>query len=322
MGAPKLNSDYVQIKIEILKKFTGELPFDIFVQRKEGKYTKLFNETDLLDFDRVDTYKSKGVSHFSVTRDDYAKYKVLVAQIGFENVGQTKQLSVNDCKRIVGDVIKSSAFEIMVEHNLNENSINHAAAAVSGCVKVLESDPKAIVNIISKLTQKPHVLKHSVLVSVFAILLARKVDIESEQSLNNIGLGAFLHDIGLTQLPIDPYEVLDMSAEEFKEIKTHPELGKRALERYRCIKGEVLSIVLQHHEQPNGGGFPNSMRGAEIFYPAKIVCIADHFVSLISKRGEHEAISAIEAIELMKLDVGKYDKKLLQSFVEIIIQGG
>ena len=93
-----------------------------------------------------------------------------------------------------------------------------------------------------------------------------------------------------------------LTPEQWKEIKTHCELGKRQLDMVKGIRPEVLSIVMQHHEQPNGKGYPNNLTGNQIFHPAKIVAIADGFSALLSDRPFREAKTPKEAIESRYVD--------------------
>jgi HD-GYP domain-containing protein (c-di-GMP phosphodiesterase class II) len=144
--------------------------------------------------------------------------------------------------------------------------------------------------------------------------------LESEKTMLSIGLGALLHDIGMSMLTFDPEEQIDLSASERKEIRQHPEFGKRALDAVKTVSPEVRSIVLQHHEQPNGQGYPNALHDKQIYYLAKIVSIADCFSALISKRPYRDAFTPVQAVSVMNEDRGKFDQRLLDQFSKIFIQ--
>lgn len=108
---------------------------------------------------------------------------------------------------------------------------------------------------------------------------------------------------------------------ERKEIHQHPELGKRVLDSVKSINQEVRTIVIQHHEQPNGRGYPNALHEKQIYYLSKIVAIADSFSALLSVRPyREEAFTPIKAIEIMNEDRGKFDLHLLEQFSKIFIQ--
>lgn len=82
----------------------------------------------------------------------------------------------------------------------------------------------------------------------------------------------------------------------------------------------MRSIVIQHHEQPNGQGYPNGLHDKQIYHLAKIVSIGDCFSALISKRPYRDAFTPIQAIAIMNEDRGKFDLKLLDLFSKIFVE--
>src|SRR5690606_29186782 len=98
----------------------------------------------------------------------------------------------------------------------------------------------------------------------------------------------------------------------WKEMRTHPKLGLRMVEQTRNIPDEVRYIIYQHHEEPGGQGYPNGLRGPVIYYPAKIVALADAFSALISNRPYRPAYSVEQAIHVIQSQRGKYDRDLVK----------
>ena len=152
---------------------------------------------------------------------------------------------------------------------------------------------------------------------MFSLMLARSVKLESERSMMMVGMGGLLHDLGMVNLGFDPEAKENLSPDEWRELKGHPEMGKRMLDRVKEASVEVKLVVLQHHEQPNGMGYPNGLQNRDIFLPAKIVAIADSFSALVSIRPYRpKAAEPLEALALMRQDIGKFDPKLLNTFAE------
>ena len=76
-----------------------------------------------------------------------------------------------------------------------------------------------------------------------------------------------------------------------------------------------MGFAEQPHEQPNGMGYPNGMHDRDIFIPSKIVAIADSFSALVSKRPYRmKPAEPLEALAIMRQDIGKFDVKLLNMF--------
>jgi hypothetical protein len=123
----------------------------------------------------------------------------------------------------------------------------------------------------------------------------------------------------MSRISFNTEEKSDLNAEEWREIKTHPELGKRLVDNVDGMPDEVKLIIGQHHEQPNGNGYPNHLYKNEIYYPAKIVTIADTFTALILPRTYRKKVyNQKEAIELLLYDRGRFDQNMVNALGEIL----
>ncbi|MFT6070758.1 MAG: putative nucleotidyltransferase with HDIG domain [Bacteriovoracaceae bacterium] len=310
---------HIDISLNILKRFNRALSFDIYIQRTETSYTKIFKKGDLIDWDRVALYEDKGITHFYLTAKDYEVYGLFVERLGDQLVGNSKKFSNSEARELLRDLAQFTVHEMIDKLNIDERAIYNATNVVEGCLDILDKDPKGILGIMSMLSNQPYIMKHSVMVSIFSVLLAKAHGINSETNLTVIGLGAFLHDVGVSQLTFDPEDEDQLTPEQRKEMNRHPEVGRQLLDRIRGIRSEVLQIVVQHHEQPNGAGYPNGLRDNDIYPPAKIVSIADTFSSLITKRSYREGFTVSEAINIMRESTGKFDKGLLDQFAQIVL---
>ncbi len=318
MSEPQTRT-HIDISLNILKRFNRALNFDIYIQRTESSYTKIFKKGDLIDWDRVTLYEDKGITHFYLTLSDYEIYGNFVERLGDQLVGNSKKFSNTEARELLRDLAQFTVHEMIDKMNVDERAVYNATNVVEGCLDILDKDPKGILGIMSMLSNQPYIMKHSVMVSIFSVLLAKAHGINSETNLTVIGLGAFLHDVGVSQLTFDPEDEDQLTPEQRKEMNRHPEVGRQLLDRIRGIRSEVLQIVVQHHEQPNGAGYPNGLRDNDIYPPAKMVSIADTFSSLITKRSYREGFSVSEAVNIMRESVGKFDKGLLDQFSKIVL---
>lgn len=315
----KESPDYVEISLAILKRFSRSLKFDIYVKRSETNFTKVFPKGDVLDWERVNTYLSKGLKYFYVGADDYALYSLYVERLGEQLSNKEGSFTPDEAADLLKELAHFTIHEMVVNLKVDERLVSSASNVVTGCISVLAKDSKNLLKIMKLMSNHAYMMKHSLAVSMFSVILAQAGGVESETNLNNIGMGAFLHDIGVGQLTFDPDEEEELTPEQRKEMWRHPELGKQMLDGVKSVRSDVIQMVLQHHEQPNGHGYPNGIRGAEIYYPAKIVAIADTFCAMISKRAWRDAFSVSEALVRMKELSGKFDKKLLVIFTKVLL---
>lgn len=315
------DADFIEISTSVVRRIVGPLPFDVFIKRAENTYTKLFPSAEPVDLARLDNYEiNRGVQTLQVHKNDYRKYLFYAEQVANKIFEFPKSFPDDDFVDAIKDMTNLTMLELIVNHNVDQATVMYAAQTVRGCLEAIMNDKRALVKIFRLFKAHPYLMRHSILTSLCSILLAREAKLESDKTLMAIGLGGLLHDIGMTRLSFDAEEKDDLTPQEWKELKEHPEAGKRLLDSIKSVPLETKMMVLQHHEQPNGLGYPNGYHDKSIYYPAKIVAIADSFSALISKRPFREAFRPIDAIEVMMEDRGKFDQKLLDLFCKFFVR--
>jgi len=158
---------------------------------------------------------------------------------------------------------------------------------------------------------------HSIDVAVISLMIAVELRCNDEE-LWNIGLGAFLHDVGKLLIPKPimqkPGPLNDM---EMDYMRQHCELGKSSLEPFRLPK-ECTDIVLQHHERLDGSGYPKGLKGDKICRNARIVMIADVVDAITSGRPYKPVQEMDAAIKILRNDEGKYSKEFVSVLEKIL----
>lgn len=131
---------------------------------------------------------------------------------------------------------------------------------------------------------------HSVRVAQYARELARRMG-KSEEEMGDIYYIGLLHDIGkigVADRIINKPERL--TKEEYHEVKAHPVIGAEILDNISEIPG--ISIGAHwHHERYDGNGYPDGLAGTAIPEVARIVCVADAYDTMTSKRNYRDIMS-------------------------------
>jgi putative nucleotidyltransferase with HDIG domain len=156
-------------------------------------------------------------------------------------------------------------------------------------------------------------------VADYACLLAEAVGFKG-RDLNWIRMGGFLHDVGKTAVPS---EVLNkagkLTDEEFEQMKRHTVLGDAIISE-TPFPWDIRPIVRNHHERWDGTGYPDRLKGEEIPFTARILCVADIYDALTTARSYRSALSQEKALSIMESESGKtVDPKLFAIFKELIV---
>jgi len=122
----------------------------------------------------------------------------------------------------------------------------------------------------------------------------------NEEEMKALRTAAFLHDIGKLAVP---EHIINkpgkLTPEEFEKMKIHPVVGAEILERVN-FPYPVVPIVRSHHEWWNGAGYPDGLQGEAIPIGARVLTVVDCFDALVSDRPYRKAMSAEDAMGILK----------------------
>jgi putative nucleotidyltransferase with HDIG domain len=153
-------------------------------------------------------------------------------------------------------------------------------------------------------------IKHAVKVSRYSYLIALKLKLPFTEVVKVMIAGA-LHDIGKFKLNFNVlFKTDELSSNEFDYIKSHVELGVEILKKLHLPKS-IREMVLHHHENADGSGYPYGLGVKEVSVGARIIRVADVYSSLTVERVYRSRMSDREAIDLMLGEVDYYDFEAL-----------
>jgi HD-GYP domain-containing protein (c-di-GMP phosphodiesterase class II) len=159
---------------------------------------------------------------------------------------------------------------------------------------------------------------HSRRVRDYALLLARRMGIEEDRVLMNIGIGSLLHDVG--KIGVSDRILLkrgSLTEGEWDEMRRHPDFGASLIGSIPFLAG-VREIVRDHHEKFDGTGYPKGISGREIPIGARIFAVVDVFDALTSERTYRPGVSAREAIDLIARGRGAhFDPEVVDVFLSM-----
>lgn len=160
---------------------------------------------------------------------------------------------------------------------------------------------------------------HGILVSNLAGLLAKELGCD-EAFYQEIMKAGMLHDVGKLQLGKYLYGRNNavLQIEEMKYVRMHPKLGHDKLEKIGGFSELLLEAVLHHHENYDGTGYPDNMRGEKIPFAARILRICDVYAALISERPYRAAFDSAAAVEMMIDEVQHFDMKIFLAFLSLV----
>jgi len=163
-----------------------------------------------------------------------------------------------------------------------------------------------------------HGNSHGRQVNLLASALAQKIDFP-QSDLINLEYAASIHDIG--KVTVNEFIINKagrLTEAEYIMIQQHTALGHKLVEPLG-LPQLIMDVILSHHENYDGSGYPNGLAGEEIPLAARIIRITDTYDALTSNRGYRPAFSRKQALDIMENESGHFDPDLLYVFMKIKI---
>ena len=146
--------------------------------------------------------------------------------------------------------------------------------------------------------------------------------IDSGKLFEDLRIAALLHDIGkigIAESILNKNGSLD--EDEREEMHKHPHIGAKILSEVSEFYEPILGVK-HHHENYDGTGYPDALKGENIPFIARIISIADTFDAITSNRSYRAALSREEAMRLISEQSGKqFDPVVVEAFLNACKKG-
>lgn len=321
---------FIAVPIQSFRSSVRDICFDVYLRIADDHFAHIFSKNTGLDYKRLAHYIYKGVDSLYVKTEDHGKYldwqkETIEAREWKEETPKEKKIAT------LLNMTEQNMSEIFCQLNVPEDTAKNTEQVVKNYVQLMVEHPTSLALMLKLVSQGEYLYYHSLAVSIFSLFAAKATGQFSAKALNDIGVGAFLHDIGIAQLlsggstlgvqstaqaqfQMNATKMID---ESDPAIRDHPKVGLQMLESAKHLADDVRFIVYQHHELPSGSGFPNRLKAAAIFYPARIVSAVDELTLLMSQRN----LKIDQAVEQLKKDRGKFDGEIISTLASLFKDG-
>jgi HD-GYP domain-containing protein (c-di-GMP phosphodiesterase class II) len=237
-------------------------------------------------------------STHSIAKGDFSKKIQIKSRTEIGELAETFNKMTDDLELYIQQIRKAG------EENkaLFEGSIQALAAAVD------EKDP--------------YTRGHSKRVTEYSVVLARTLGLDEITIERTIRISAQLHDVG--KIGIDDRVLKKpgfLTPEEFEIMKQHTVKGYNIMKSIEPMR-EMLPGLKHHHEQWDGNGYPDRLRGEAIPLIARIIAVADTLDAMTTDRPYQQALTFEFAVEKINKNAGiKYDPRIVEAFNRAIQNG-
>src|SRR5262245_4273764 len=167
----------------------------------------------------------------------------------------------------------------------------------------------------------PFTRGHSARIAHTSVRVARHLGLPADE-IPQIEYAALLHDIGRTAIHLDILtRAGTLSGEEREVLHTHPTVGRDIINRIPGLE-RAAAIVAAHHEQPDGRGYPQGLRGDSIPMGSRIIMVAAAFDAMTRERPYRRGLTAEAAYDELRRHVGtQFFGDVVEAYVTLHASG-
>lgn len=277
-----------------------KIDFDVYIKLAANKIIKIAHRGQEIPRDKVDHYKSKGVKHLHILKEDFGKlveFNMNLAKLMKDKPQFSQQKKMNFLK-YTGEVLLEKTF---VE-GIDKNSFADAKSYLDITLNTV-TDSDECLDLLGLLnSHADFIYAHSLGVSMYSVMIAKKLGFESSTLLFKLSLAGLFHDIGKKEIDrvlLEKPRHL-VSKEERKLIEGHVVRGQEILNAMRGISSEIVQVVFEHHEDLEGLGYPLGKNKVALHPLTKILQAANIFIENTLSNPNGTTMSGPSAIEHME----------------------
>ncbi|WP_413560236.1 HD-GYP domain-containing protein [Bdellovibrio sp. HCB209] len=295
------------------------LPADVYTRLPSGQYLLVGKKGEKSNFQSLHMTAQKKAELY-VRGSDYET--VIQFNLALTRTAVAKAEVPTNLKLNLITGLADSAINDLVDRKIVVGSYERVKQ-LSGFIKetvAQVSDVDKLLDLLSKLPKDS--ASHGMATAAISLLICENMQIQSKPTLEKVALGALLHDIGLKEIPdaIVKKARADRTVEETVYYESHTMRGVEMLQELKEIPSDVLAIILEHHENAIGMGYPRRIRDVKMNPLARIVCVANYFMELLhDTTGEHIAMTPEAALHYMEVTLGQpFNKQVFAALKEVV----
>jgi putative nucleotidyltransferase with HDIG domain len=166
-------------------------------------------------------------------------------------------------------------------------------------------------------SKAPYIRDHSLNTAELARSLARRLELPSAE-VEAVTISAILHDVGTLLLDRKMLDKPTLTPADRERMQAHPILASTFLKDFH-FPFDILRIIRHHHEQWDGKGYPDGIKGAAIPIESRIIHLVESFQVMTSGSPYRAAKPLLAALaELRQLSGIHFDPHIVEEFIQMV----
>ncbi|AYF43688.1 HD domain protein [Halobacteriovorax sp. BALOs_7] len=267
---------YKKINTEYFLRGTIAL-CDTYVKLSDSKFVKVIKRGDTFTISQIESYLDRDINYLYINKDDLDEFVVNAGEVSFLKYDPSTpaehldiaQKSIMTLKRLVGN------------YGISEGSMAVVDSYVSNLKKLSQGSVK-LKNLLAEREQMTNYLyDHCYLTSILGVEILKQLAWGKKDNIETIILTSVYHDLLLEDESLarisSQGELLKAELSDYDKniVLSHGRLISETLEKEGINDQNLYEILVNHHERPDGNGFPRGLYAKQI-KPLTAVFIVAH----------------------------------------------
>lgn len=259
-------------------------------------------EINILSIYIIDTYSDEEIE--DIIKPEIRQKAIITIKEAFSNI---ERLSATK-----GGKVEYSSKD--------QGYFNNIGKMAENIIDDLLNNKDVLLSLVDIRSTNNYTYAHSVNVAVISLFIGIALKLP-RKNLENLCMGALIHDVGKTMIPKNILtKNTELTQQEQAIFNQHTRLGYKYLSDAYNLNSVSKVIVLQHHERPDGTGYPDGLLNDKITDLSKIVSIADAYDILSTDGPNKRAMFPSDVLEYLMSNAGKvFDYNIVNIFCKIVI---
>ena len=311
----------VEIKFEDI--LPGQfLSFPLYIQiynkaTRRHYLRKIVQENTVFTSGMKDILLKRSLGAVFIKETDYKAFLEYKNAVKATKAFQHQRIRDNKRLLLYGKAVE--AVTEILNHPEDNKNLKAAINLVDDLFKTMVDDPNTYQDLFRLFRKDTATFNHSANVCLLAVSFGVYLGMKPE-IVQTLGLGAMFHDVGMNRVDTRILEKHGpLTRMEWEEIKKHPERGYALLKPAVVIPVPALRIVLEHHEKPDGYGYPRGLKADKISNLARLCQIIDKFDGMTTDKPYRPAFSAGEALKrIFYEESSEKMRSVIRRFIEFL----
>lgn len=296
--------EFQSIRTNYLLRF-NKTQADIYIRIGEKKFIKLLNKNDYYDADKIKYYQNQNLDYLYMKKDDLNKFSNDMRLLPYLNFEKPTNISYMEFSQLKASHILNLCKD-MFSRNSSAPQVNEIVAMyVTEVEQVAEKEKLLFKNLKKMKERSDYFTEHSYLIGFTVSHMMKFLEETYRANKKKLIIASMFHDLLVeSHKLVEIQNKRDPRCRIFKQHRldkyfNHPLETSDMIMKARLFPKDVATIILEHHETPQGDGFPFQKNATSVSTLSAIFIVAHSFTELVFQ-GIFDEVHPEKALEILE----------------------